>query len=338
MPLYKWEGNQFKQFEEPAFEGEREFENLLERDAGLLLDNEQLLIIGRQVSSHEKSEKESLKCDLLALDRYANCVIIELKREKATRTVIAQALEYAAFVSKLKYSELDKIAHETSRQRGEHYNSLLALHNTFLNIKPGSLRQSSFNQKQRIIIISEGADKRLLEVAEYLRSYGVDITYISYFSYRKADEILVNTETLLGYPIISETQTGYTVEPEGQIITPQIFMERLSGNEELCKVAQKFFEYVNNCGATLRKRIELIRLTIGGKWWVDAYPSKRGTHFRVNVHGDFPMSQVAECRKHLSDVTLREFGISFNITSMTELEYAIQVFENIRNLILEGYA
>lgn len=338
MPLYKWEGKQFKQFEEPAFEGEREFENLLEQDADFLLDNEQLLIIGRQVPTHEEAEKETPKCDLLALDRDANCVIIELKSEKATRTVIAQALEYAADVSKLGYKELDKITRETFRQQGKPYKSLLALHNTFFDIEPGALRQSSFNQKQRIIIISEGADKRLLEVAEYLRSYGVDITYISYFSYRKADEILVNTETLLGYPVISETQESYIVEPEGEIITRQIFLERLSGNDKLCKVAEKFFEYIDKCGATLRKRIELIRFTIGGKWWIDAYASKRGTHFRVNVHGDFPIPHVAECRKNLPDVTLREFGISFNITSMTEFEYAMQLFENTRNFILEGYA
>jgi len=50
------------------------------------------------------------------------------------------------------------------------------------------------------------------------------------------------------------------------------------------------------------------------------------------------MSHVAECRKNLPDVTLREFGISFNITSMAEYEYAMQIFENTRNLILEGYA
>lgn len=334
MPLYKWEGNQFRQFEEPAFDAEREFENLLEKDAGLLLDDEKLLIIGRQVPY----QKELPKCDLLALDRDANCVIIELKREKATRTVIAQALEYAAFVSKLNYNELDEIARESTRQQGAPYKSLLALHNTFFDIEPGLLRQSNFNQKQRIIIISEGADKRLLEVAEYLRSYGVGIAYISYFSYRKADEILVNTETLLGYPIISETQEGYTVDTEGQILTRQIFLKRLSGSEELGKVANKFLEYADHCGATFRKRAELIRLTIGGRWWIDAYPSKRGTHFRVNVHGDFPMKHVAECRKNLPDLTLREFGISFNITSMTEMEYAIQIFEKVRNLIMEGYA
>lgn len=334
MPLYKWEGNKFRQFEEPAFERERQFENLLEQDADLLLDNEELLLIGRQISPR----KDSRRCDLLALDHSANCVIIELKREKATRTVIAQALEYAASVSKLDYKKLDAIASEFFRQRGEPYKSLLALHNTFFDIEPGSLRQSNFNQKQRIVIISEGADKRLLEVAEYLRSYGVDIAYISYFSYRKSDEILVNTETLLGYPIISEDQEDYVNKTEDQILTRQIFLERLSGNDELRQVAKKFLEYVDHCGATFRKRVELIRLTIGGKWWIDAYPSKRGTHLRVKLHGDFPMRHVAECRKNLPDLTLREFGISFNITSMAELEYAIQLFENIRNLILEGYA
>jgi len=338
MPLYKWEGNRFRQFEEPAFDAERQFENLIEQDANFLMVDEPLLIIGRQVAPSVSSDKESPKCDLLALDSDANCVIIELKRERATRAVIAQALEYAASVSKLNYDKLDEIARETWRQRGEPYKSLLALHNTFFHIEPGSLRQSSFNQKQRIIIISEGADKRLLEVAEYLRSYCLDITYISYFSYRKADEILVNTETLLGYPVVSEAQQEYNAEPEGQIITREIFLERLSVNKELYKVAKSFLKYVDKCGATLRKRFELIRFTIGGKWWLDAYPSKRGTHLRVNVHGDFPMMQIAEYRKHLPDLTLREFGISFNITSMAELEYAKKNFEMVRNLILEGYA
>ena len=119
-------------------------------------------------------------------------------------------------------------------------------------------------------------------------------------------------------------------------MTRDIFRDTLSKNDELKLVVEQFLRYLDDCGASIRNRVNWLRATIGGKWWIDTYPSKRATHFRVNVHGDFTPEQIAECHANLPAVNLRKFGISFNITSQDNLKYAIELFEHTRNIILES--
>ena len=79
MEIYRWEGKGFRQLDPLRFEEERDFEDLLEQDPNLLLGNERICIISRQVPIGK-----SQKVDLLALDRQGNCIVIELKRGKAS--------------------------------------------------------------------------------------------------------------------------------------------------------------------------------------------------------------------------------------------------------------
>jgi len=329
MPLYKWEGEQFRKLRQSSFDQERDFEALLAKDPKILLNNEELLIISRQ----SRTTKEP-RYDLLALDGRGNCVIIELKKGKLPRKAIAQILEYAASVSKLSYTALDKLAREWFASNGREYTFLLDIHSKSFEYEIGAIRESQFNSRQRLILISEGADKKVLEVVEYLMSIGVDITYISYLSYGTQDEILVTTETVLGYKVISEkTKHRYTT---GRRLTCDIFRDTLSKNDELRPVVEEFLKYLDDCGASIRNRVSWLRATIGGKWWIDTYPSKRATHFRVNVHGDFTPEQIVECHTNLPAVTLKDFGISFNIMSQDNLRYAVELFEYTRNVILES--
>ena len=119
-------------------------------------------------------------------------------------------------------------------------------------------------------------------------------------------------------------------------MTLALFTETLAANEELLQVVHEFFAYVDTCGATLRPRIAKLRMTIGGHWWLDSYPSRRSTHFRIDVHGDFTPLQVVEGRANLPNVTVKNFGISFNIASKAHLDYAIEMFERARNSILSS--
>ena len=329
MEIYRWEGKGFRHLEPLHFREERDFEDLLEQDAVLLL-GERILVISRQppVSVSKR------KLDLLALDQNGNCIVIELKRGKPSRTTIAQILEYAAVTSKLSFAELERFAHRWFQGQGREFTSLLAMHSEFFGYELGGLQKLNFNRKQRLVLVSEGVDARILEVAEYLRSIGVDLTYISYFSYQSPDEILVATETVLGAPVIKEEQRHYQYNVK-QLMTREQFLATLGDNKELYQTAKQFFKYVESCGAIVRPRVGRIRMTIGGRWWMGTYSSKRATHFRVDAHGDFTPIQIAECRENLPDMTLKDFGVSFNIASPAHLQYAIEIFERTRNTILE---
>ena len=61
------------------------------------------VIIGREVwTAHGK------RIDLLAMDEDGNLIIIELKRDASPRDIVAQVLDYAAWVCKLTTNELYK--------------------------------------------------------------------------------------------------------------------------------------------------------------------------------------------------------------------------------------
>jgi len=71
---------------------EKQLEDLIEADPSVL--GAPLLIIGRQVpTAHGQF------IDLLALDESGHVHILELKRDKTPRDVIAQVLDYASWVT-----------------------------------------------------------------------------------------------------------------------------------------------------------------------------------------------------------------------------------------------
>lgn len=73
---------------------ERDLEDLLAQDPALL--GEALLVIGRQVHTpHGKF------IDLLALDAEGTVHVLELKKDRTPRDVVAQVLDYGSWVSTL---------------------------------------------------------------------------------------------------------------------------------------------------------------------------------------------------------------------------------------------
>jgi RecB family endonuclease NucS len=82
---------------------EERLEDWLEQDISIISDD--LLVIGRQVrTTFEKY------IDLLCIKRNGDVVIVELKKDKAPREVIAQVLEYASWVDDLSYEDISDIA------------------------------------------------------------------------------------------------------------------------------------------------------------------------------------------------------------------------------------
>ena len=232
MEIYRWEGTGFRQLDPSRFEEERDLEDLLEQDPNLLLGNERICIISRQIPIGK-----SQKIDLLALDRQGNCIIIELKRGKTSRAAIAQILDYAAAVAKFSFADIERFAERWSQGQGREFNSLLALHSAFFGYELGAMRRSAFNRRQRMVLVSEGVDVRVLDIAEYLRRAGIDLTYISYFSYQAPDELLIATKTILGTSAIKESRATYQYTPR-QFLTRERFLATLTKNQSLHQVAQ----------------------------------------------------------------------------------------------------
>src|SRR5438874_1422642 len=104
MPIFRMDASgRFVPFEETPFPDlEKVLEDWIEANPHLLLEGEDIAIIARQPRTAFGKYP-----DLLGIDESSACVIVELKRGETPRDVIAQALEYAAWVDSLTHDQLN---------------------------------------------------------------------------------------------------------------------------------------------------------------------------------------------------------------------------------------
>jgi len=166
---------------------EEQLENWILKNPDILTEGEKILFIKRE-KVLEKSE------DLLGIDEECNTVVIELKRGRTPRVIIAQALEYAARTYKMDYFELDKIARKFFAETEEPYNDLHeAFCDYFEDINLDEFK-TQINKKQRIILVAQDISEDVLKTADYLRVNGLDITCIAFRYYKEGELVIVDLD------------------------------------------------------------------------------------------------------------------------------------------------
>src|SRR6266436_6039198 len=81
---------------------EERLEDFLARDISIASSD--WMVVGRQVPT-----PWGKKIDLLCIDLSGNLVMLELKRDKTEREVVAQALDYGSYVRDIKPDELPRL-------------------------------------------------------------------------------------------------------------------------------------------------------------------------------------------------------------------------------------
>lgn len=125
---------------------------------------EPLLLISNQVRTANNK-----RADILAIDRYGNSVIIELKRDKGRRGVETQALQYLADFSAYKGRNfLDKFS-----SAGISDDLILGFVGDNANIE-------ELNTRSRVILVARSFDESIFAIGEWLSSKGVAFRCIAY--------------------------------------------------------------------------------------------------------------------------------------------------------------
>jgi hypothetical protein len=235
-------------------------------------------------------------------------------------------VEYAAWIAKLNYADLEALW-----QQRYPNSSLADAHQKFFEYEEGELSQTDFNRRQRLIIVGGALDPRIKEMAYYLRGEGVDIAYVTYAHYQTGTgEVLLSTDTVVGLE-----EVGFRIREEPpQIMTQPLFVQTLT-EEDIRTVAQEFFQYLNESGATFSYRTWEFDSKINDKWWIGSYPARRAPHFRVWVRGQFTPEEFEKWKQSFQKLTDKSWGIAFNITSHEDLNNAKEVFERSKELILQ---
>ena len=162
-----------------AFEAdhaESVLEEWLEANPDAILEDGRLLIIGRQVPTDLGGS-----IDLLGVDREGKVVVIELKRGRTPRDVIAQALEYVAFAARLDADALEDIHRAYSQDP-------LEMDLAFSHREHFSQSEAvAFNKDQRIVIVGQSVPREIRQTAMFLGSKGILVTCVEFTFFRDAD-------------------------------------------------------------------------------------------------------------------------------------------------------
>ena len=163
--------------------GRREAEHLekwIASDVSIL--GSDLLIIGRQIMT------KSGPLDLLAIDALGNVVIIELKRDRLPREVVAQVIDYASDVANW---SVERLSEECAKYSGKSLED--AMVERFDEV---DLENININEDQRMLVVGFSAESSLVRMVEWLSAkYGVNINalILHYVRTSGGDEILTRS-------------------------------------------------------------------------------------------------------------------------------------------------
>ena len=149
---------------------EEKIEGWVARDLSLIgVDG---VVIGRQIATdHGK------RIDILAMDEDGNLVIVELKRDRSPRDIVAQVLDYASWVCRLSTNAI----HELVRAQSER-----SLADIFRD-KFGSSLPETLNATHQMIVVASEVDEATKRIIEYLsEEHGVGIN-ASFFNVFEAE-------------------------------------------------------------------------------------------------------------------------------------------------------
>ncbi len=232
MGLWKITEQGPKQVRETKFKQEKLLEENLEdwlcSDASIL--GEPLFIIGRQVLIPDVKDR----LDVLAIDPQGNAVIIELKRGKLKDPVDMQALRYASYISKWRFSDFENVARHHFNQIGDPEFNFNSMYEAFCeNANVDEI--PDINTDQRVIIVGSSVRDKLGSVALWLYDHSIDIKVVEVRAFKDGGNVFIEPNTVVPLQVSKFSDTG-KVKPDG---SPWLAEGRTWHLEKRCSPATK---------------------------------------------------------------------------------------------------
>lgn len=170
MRMWRIDGLSPKPLAPASLPTENELHQFLRQDPSLL--GTALLIIGSEVIT-----PFGKRLDLLAIDADGNLHVLELKRDRAPREVVAQVLDYGSWVSTLSRDDVIDIAEKYLGQPFE-----ASFEEVFGVAPPDEL-----NGERQLTVVASALDASSERIVTYLRGFGVPINAV-FFTYIEDDD------------------------------------------------------------------------------------------------------------------------------------------------------
>lgn len=182
---------------ESALVSEELLEDMIVAAPALLSD--EWMLIGRQ----ENTGFGGI-IDLLAIAPDSTLVLIELKRDKTPRTVVAQALDYATWVEKLHPEDIVAIYSRFAPNQN--------LSDAFQNRFGLPLDEDNLNSSHQIVIVASSLDSGSERIVGYLNQRDIPINVLCFQVFSNGAEQFISRSWLLD-PV--QVQVNAATKPDG---------------------------------------------------------------------------------------------------------------------------
>lgn len=175
---------------------------------------EDMIIAAPQILSGEwmligRQEQTGLggRIDLLAIAPDASLVLIELKRNRTPREIVAQALDYASWVEQL---TADKIAQIYQRfSKGGNLNEAFKKH------FGAELDEETLNESHQIILVAAELDDSTERIITYLNARDIAINVLFFQVFKHGTEQLLSRAWLID-PGETQANVAATIKVKGE--------------------------------------------------------------------------------------------------------------------------
>ncbi len=150
-----------------------------------------ILIIAEEFGDWDDSRR---RIDLLALDREANIVVIELKRGDTGIHMELQAVRYAAMVSKITF---DQAVETYARYKGTDIDDGDARAQILEFLDWADPSEEDFGRDVKIVLFSEDYSRELTSSILWLNEKGVEITCFRMSAYKLAERLLLDFQQII---------------------------------------------------------------------------------------------------------------------------------------------
>jgi hypothetical protein len=281
-------GSQPVPLAESTLAKEQLLEEMIVKAPGLLSD--EWMLIGRQ-----EDTGYSGRIDLLAVAPDGSLVLIELKRDRTPRDVVAQALDYAHWVEKLEPEGIAAIYGRFAPDRN--------LADDFRQRFGYPLDEDELNQNHQIIIVAAALDDSTERIVHYLSDRDIPINVLCFQVFSDGSEQLL-ARTWMFDPVRTQISAATTASGTREPWNGEFYCSFGHGNTRSWSDALDFGFICGGGGSWYSKTLQLLGpddrvwVKVPGSGFVGVGrvtgPAQPASTFRVNTpEGERPVLEVA---------------------------------------------
>lgn len=213
------------------------------------------MIIGRQEDTGYGG-----RIDLLAIAPDGSLILIELKRDRTPRDVVAQAIDYATWAQTLEPDEISAIFNRFSN--GD------SLGDTFQKRFEQSLDEDTLNESHQIVIVASSLDASSERIVGYLADRDISINVLCFQVFESTNGLLLS-RTWLKDP--SESQVSSSSRSQTSDKEPwngEYYASFGQGNARSWDEAKKYGFTCAGGGSWYSGTLKLLK--VGDRIWVNA--------------------------------------------------------------------